>query len=154
MGLGADAPHQLNGQGMQEFNLPCRIDDEQPVRLGHLRRDLGEMFGASKADRNRQTKFRAHARANCSCYFCWWAKQSFASKDIGEASRIVNSLLQSPYTRQLAPLMAVALGLQLARMMKRFEQALAAVSTDQLTPLWNDADQVAAQSFGYSYPSM
>jgi hypothetical protein len=51
-------------------------------------------------------------------------------------------------------MMAVMMGMQLANMMNRFEQALQALGADQLTPLWNDADQVAAQSFGYSYPSM
>lgn len=70
------------------------------------------------------------------------------------AERIVTALMASPFSRPLAPMMAVALGLQLARMMNRFQQALTSVGTNQLTSLWNDADQVAAPSFGYSYPSM
>lgn len=80
--------------------------------------------------------------------------QDYYAKQAALAEKIVNSLLQSPFSRPLASLMAVAMGMQLTQMMNRFEQALQAVGANQLTPLWNDADQVAAQSFGYSYPSM
>jgi uncharacterized protein YukE len=80
--------------------------------------------------------------------------QDYYTKQATLAEKIVSSLLQSPFSRPLAQMMAVAMGMQLARMMNRFEQALSALGANQLTPLWNDADQVAAQSFGYSYPSM
>jgi hypothetical protein len=80
--------------------------------------------------------------------------QDYYTKQATLAEKIISSLLQSPFSRPLAQMMAVMMGMQLARMMNRFEQALQALGADQLTPLWNDADQVAAQSFGYSYPSM
>ena len=80
--------------------------------------------------------------------------QDYYTKQATLAEKIIGSLLQSPFSRPLAQMMAVMMGMQLANMMNRFEQALQALGADQLTPLWNDADQVAAQSFGYSYPSM
>ena len=80
--------------------------------------------------------------------------QDYYVRQAALAEKIIGALLANPFSRPLADLMAVAMGMQLAEMMNRFQQALTAVGTDQLTPLWNDADQVAAQSFGYSYPSM
>ena len=80
--------------------------------------------------------------------------QDYYTKQATLAEKIISSLMQSPFSRPLAQMMAVMMGMQLANMMNRFEQALQALGADQLTPLWNDADQVAAQSFGYSYPSM
>lgn len=80
--------------------------------------------------------------------------QDYYTKQATLAEKIIASLLQSPSSRPLAQMMAVMMGMQLATMMNRFEQALQSLGADQLTPLWNDADQVAAQSFGYSYPAM
>jgi hypothetical protein len=45
-----DAPHQIDGQGMQEGNLVLRIDDDQSVGFGDLRSDLGEILGARDAN--------------------------------------------------------------------------------------------------------
>ena len=57
----AHAPHQLDGQIVQELQFGVGIDDDQPVGLGHLRGNLRQMFGARHADRDRQAKLRPHA---------------------------------------------------------------------------------------------
>ena len=54
-GLGdrAHAPHQFDRQVVQEFELFFRGDHDEPVRFGDLRSDLGEVFRACDADRDR-----------------------------------------------------------------------------------------------------
>jgi hypothetical protein len=46
----ADAPHQFDRQIVQEGKFGRRIDEDQPVRLRHLRGDLRQMFGAGDAN--------------------------------------------------------------------------------------------------------
>src|SRR3954454_6537637 len=48
-GLRADAPHHLHRQIMKKGELGPRVDDNQPVGLGDLRGDLGEVFCAGDA---------------------------------------------------------------------------------------------------------
>ena len=55
-----DAPHEADGQRVEERPLVGRLDHDQPVRFGHLRRDLGEVLGARRADRDRQPDLVAH----------------------------------------------------------------------------------------------
>ena len=66
LGRRADAPHQLDRQIVQEGELGAGIDHHQPVGLGDLRGDLGQMLGARHADRDRQAEF-ARARGAGSC---------------------------------------------------------------------------------------
>ena len=50
----ADAPHPLDGQGMQEVQLAVERDDEQPVRLRERTRHLREELRARDADADGQ----------------------------------------------------------------------------------------------------
>lgn len=78
--------------------------------------------------------------------------QDYYARQAALAEKIIASTLANSFPRPAAELMAVAMGMQLTVVMTRFQQALTAVGTDRLTPLWNDADQVAAQS--PRYPSI
>lgn len=78
------------------------------------------------------------------------AAQEYYVQQATIAERIIGRLMINPFSRQLAQLMAVMMGYQLVEIMNRFSDALAAVGTDRLTPLWNDADEVAGQSFSYT----
>ena len=57
-GRRTDAPHQLDRQIVQEGELGPGIDDHQPVGLGDLRGDLGEVLRARHADGDRQSRAR------------------------------------------------------------------------------------------------
>jgi catechol 2,3-dioxygenase-like lactoylglutathione lyase family enzyme len=57
MPLGAPPP-VLNPAA---HHVAFRIDDYQPVGLGHLRGDLREVLGARHADRDREPELRPHA---------------------------------------------------------------------------------------------
>ena len=48
-------------QAVQESELRVRIDNHQPIGLGHLRGNLGKMLGARNADRDGQTNLCPHA---------------------------------------------------------------------------------------------
>src|SRR5262249_48538490 len=43
---GAYSPHQVDRQVVKEIQLGFRIDDQQPVRLSHLRGNFREVLGA------------------------------------------------------------------------------------------------------------
>ena len=64
LGGRTDAPHQLDRKVVQELKLGRRIDDAHAVGLCHLRGNLGEMFGAGDADRDRQAELVAHTAAD------------------------------------------------------------------------------------------
>ena len=64
LGDGADAPHQLDRQVVEERELGRGIDDDEPVGLGRLRGDLRQVLGARHADRDRQSELRPHAAAD------------------------------------------------------------------------------------------
>jgi hypothetical protein len=49
---------------MKERELGPRVHDNQPVGLGDLRGDLGEVFRAGDADGDGQSQFVAHAPAD------------------------------------------------------------------------------------------
>jgi hypothetical protein len=61
---GTHAPHQFDWQLVKEIEFSLWIDDDQSIRLGHLRRDLGQVLSACHADGHRQAKFGAHAGPN------------------------------------------------------------------------------------------
>ena len=63
-GHGAHAPHQIDGQVVQEGELGRGIDDQEAIGLGRLRGDLGEVLGARQAHRDGQAQLRAHAAAD------------------------------------------------------------------------------------------
>jgi hypothetical protein len=48
----AHSPHQLHRSVVKEIHLGFGIDDHQPVRLGHLRGNFREVFGACHTDRD------------------------------------------------------------------------------------------------------
>ena len=50
-------PHMRpTGNGSRNSRSAPRLDDDQPVGLGDLRRDLGQVLGAGHADRDRQAE--------------------------------------------------------------------------------------------------
>src|SRR5262250_403779 len=51
---------------MKKIQLSLGIDNHQSVRLGHLRCNFREVFGACHADRDRKAKLRAHTTTYCS----------------------------------------------------------------------------------------
>lgn len=61
-----------------------RIDHHQPVGLGHLRGDLGQMLGARHADRDRQAELGAHAAADRAGDLGRRAEQTGAAGDVGK----------------------------------------------------------------------
>jgi hypothetical protein len=81
---GPHAPHQLDGQGVQEIEFRARIDDCQSIGLGDLRSDLRQMLRARDADRNRQAKLRAHTAPHRFRDFRRRAEQARGAGDIGE----------------------------------------------------------------------
>src|SRR5215831_14879545 len=60
------SPHQLDRQIVKEIQLRLGIDNNQPVRFGHLRGNFREMLGACDADRDWKAKLRAHTTTYCS----------------------------------------------------------------------------------------
>ncbi|MGY4287883.1 hypothetical protein ACVWXO_007103 [Bradyrhizobium sp. LM2.7] len=69
---------------MKELQLTVRIDDHQPIGLGHLRGNLCKMLGASHADRNRQAEFSPDALADCPRNFVGWTEQMGTTSNVGE----------------------------------------------------------------------
>src|SRR6516162_3124087 len=61
----AHSPHQLDRKIVKEIQLGLGIDNNQPVRFGHLRGNFGEMLGACHADRDWKAKLSAHATTYC-----------------------------------------------------------------------------------------
>src|SRR5262249_38943992 len=59
-------------------------DDYQPIRLGHLRRDLCEVLGAAHSDRDWKSQLRPHATPNCCRYFGGRAKEMDGTRHIGK----------------------------------------------------------------------
>ena len=57
---GPDAPHQLDRQGMEEGRFPAGWHHDQPVGLGHLGGDLGQVLGAGDSDGDGQTDLGPH----------------------------------------------------------------------------------------------
>ena len=84
LGRRSDAPHQPDRQIVQEGELAAGIDDHQPVGLGHLRGDLGQMLGARHADRDRQAEFGPHAAADRGGDLLRRAEQMRAAGDVGK----------------------------------------------------------------------
>jgi hypothetical protein len=78
------------------------------------------------------------------------AAQRYYVQQATVAERIIGRLMVNPFSRPLAQLMAVMMGYQLVQMMSRFAEALSAVGDGKFRALWNDADQVAGQSFAYT----
>jgi hypothetical protein len=60
------SPHQLDREIVKEIQLGLGIDNDQPVRLGHLRGNFREVLGARHADRNWQAKLGTHTMTDCS----------------------------------------------------------------------------------------
>ena len=50
LGGGAYATHQCDGQFVKELEFSIWIDDDQAIRLGDLRCDLGQVLGTRHAD--------------------------------------------------------------------------------------------------------
>ena len=50
LGGGAYAPHQCDGQLVEEVEFRLWIDDRQSIRLRDLRGDLGQVLGTRHAD--------------------------------------------------------------------------------------------------------
>ena len=69
---------------MKEAELGLGIDDHQPVRLGDLRGDLREVFGARHSDRDREPELRPHAASNRFRNFDWGTKEMDRALDIGK----------------------------------------------------------------------
>ena len=63
-GDGPDPPDEPDRQRVEERSFAGRLHHDQPVGLGHLRGDLGEVLGAGRADRDRQPDLGAHALAD------------------------------------------------------------------------------------------
>ena len=80
----ANAPHQLDRQVVQESEFGLRIDEHQPVGLGHLRGDLGQVLGAGDAHRDRQSQLRPHAAADGLRDRNRRAEQVFGPCNVGE----------------------------------------------------------------------
>jgi hypothetical protein len=78
------APHQLDGQRVEELQLGRRIDDHEAVGLCDLRGDLCEMFCARDADRHRKAKLVVHAAADRSRDLVRRTEQMRATRNVGE----------------------------------------------------------------------
>jgi len=79
------------------------------------------------------------------------AAQQYYVQQATVAERIISRLMVNPFSRPLAQLMAVMMGFQLVQMMNQFAEALSGLGGDRFTALWNDADEVAGRSLGFSY---
>ncbi len=64
----SDAPHQPDGKRVEKVALIAGSHDHETVRLGHLRRHLGEVLGASHADRQRESDLVAYASTDSRRY--------------------------------------------------------------------------------------
>ena len=70
---------------MEEGELGLRVDDNQPVGLGDLRGDLGEVFCAGDADGDGKGQFVAHAPADRRGDLGRRAEEVRAACDVGES---------------------------------------------------------------------
>ncbi len=84
-GRRADAPHHLHRQIMKEGELGLRVDDNQPVGLGDLRGDLGEVLCAGDADGDGKGQFVAHPSADRRGDLGRRAEEVGAACDVGES---------------------------------------------------------------------
>ena len=64
LGDRTDPPHQFDRQRVQKLEFTFRFDVQQPVGLGDLGGDLGEVLGSSDADRHGQPDLLPDPRAN------------------------------------------------------------------------------------------
>src|SRR5262249_23802541 len=85
LGNGAHSPHQLDRQVVQELQLGFRIDNDQSVRLGHLRSDFREMLGTRHADGDWKAKLCAHAVTDRSRDLGWRAKKVSTPGNVGKS---------------------------------------------------------------------
>ncbi len=88
LGDGSHAPHQLDRQVVQENELGCWVHNHQPVRLGDLRGDLGEVLGARHADGDRKSQLPPDLPAYLRCNLDRPTEQAFAPGDVGK--RLIN----------------------------------------------------------------
>ena len=84
LGDRAHAPHQLDGQVVQEIQFGVGIDDDQPVGLGHLRGDFRQVLRARHADRDRQAKLRPHAAPDRPRNVGRRTEEMGAARDVGK----------------------------------------------------------------------
>ena len=70
---------------MKEGELGPRLDDNQPVGLGDLGGDLGQVLGAGDADGDRQGKFVAHPPADGCGDLGRRAEEVLAAGHVGES---------------------------------------------------------------------
>jgi hypothetical protein len=90
---------------MEEGELGPRVDDHQPVGLGDLRGDLGEVFRAGDADGDGKGQLVAHASADRRGDLGRRAEEVRATCDVGDASSIEirsTSGVKSPRTLMAA----------------------------------------------------
>jgi F0F1-type ATP synthase membrane subunit b/b' len=66
--------------------------------------------------------------------------QEYYDKQSKLAEKILRRMMRDPHSRGLAQLMATVMGYQLAGIMTQFRAALTSIGTNQLAPLWTDAD--------------
>ena len=69
---------------MKEFQFGVRINNHQPVGLGHLRGNFRQMLGARYADRDRKAKLRPHAAPDCRRDFRGRTEEMGAACDVGK----------------------------------------------------------------------
>ncbi len=84
LGRRPNTPHQPNRQRIEELPLTIGIDHNQPVRLGHLRRDLGQVFGAGGTHRDRKAHLVAHPGPNRRRDLSGWSEQPPRATDVQE----------------------------------------------------------------------
>ena len=78
------SPHQLNRQVVKEIQFGLRINDHQPVRLGHLRSDFCEVLGPRHADGDWKAKLCAHATAYGSRNLERWTEKVDTSSNVSK----------------------------------------------------------------------
>lgn len=70
--------------------------------------------------------------------------QEYYDKQARFAEKILRRMMRFPHSRQMAQLMAMMMGYRLAEIMAQFRTALTSIGTDQLAPLWTDADRIGS----------
>ncbi len=69
---------------MKEVKLSVRIDNHEPIGLGHLRGDFRQVLGACDADRDRQAKLVSHTAADRAGNVARRTEEMRAASNIGK----------------------------------------------------------------------
>src|ERR1700732_1896965 len=90
---------------MKEIEFRSGIDDDEAVRLRHLRSNLCEVLRTRDANRNRQTKFHSHTASNDArdlgrrseqvWGLCYVGERLIDEEPVGEGCVVSNDLARS-----------------------------------------------------------